>query len=924
MSEEAPLRPWAMGVEPLLQALGSSRQGLPAGEAAARLARHGPNQLPEPHRVSVLRELAAQFTHFMALLLWAAGILAFVSGTPELGWAIWSVVLINGAFSFWQERRAERALSALRQQLPQTARAWRDGHLSLLQARQLVRGDVVELALGDRVPADGRLLSADRLRLDLSLLTGESMPVERAAQESEPLCALAEEAGSLVLAGATVVSGRGRALLFATGRDTSLGQVARLTAGVAREPSTLSVQVAVLVRTITGLAVGIGLLVFALGYWLVGFTIPEALLFAIGIVVANVPEGLLPTVTLALALGVQRMAKRRVLVRRLPAIETLSAVSVVATDKTGTLTENRMTVRAAWTPDGASLLGASAGTGDGRLHLLLAAGALCTEAASVAGPGEARAVARDPLEAALLDAARVTGLEPVALACRSPRLHDIPFDPARRLMTVVVRWGEPGAWPPAGATVAVVKGSPSVIVARCSRALRDGAVVALDAAGRAAAEAEADRLAASGHRVLAVACREAELGLADEVLERELVLLGLLGVEDPPRRGVAEALRRCGEAGIRVVMVTGDGPTTALAVAREVGLGGDDLVAVTGAELSGLGDEALRALLRDPAPRLFARVLPEQKLRLVKAWQSLGEVVAVTGDGVNDAPALRAAHVGIAMGASGTDVARAAADLVLLDDDFASLVSAIEEGRSLFRNVRKFLTYILTSNVPELVPFLAMVALRIPPALTILQILAVDLGTDMVPALALGGDPPEPGLMKRPPRPKEAPLLDRRLLLRAYLRLGGVQALCAMAAYLAVWWLHGVDLAGLRVAATAIIGHAADPALTALQREATSAALASIVLCQMGNLFACRSERLSIFSIRGRNPLLLIGLAVEATLLLAVLHVPPLQGVFGTAPLPALAWPALLAGPILLVAVDEAIKLAGRLASRPRVPRNVR
>jgi Ca2+-transporting ATPase len=761
------------------------------------------------------------------------------------------------------------------------------------------------------VPGDGRLLTSDRLRLDLSLLTGESMPVGRAPEEAEPLCALAEEAGSLVLAGASVVGGRGRAVIYATGRDTSLGQVARLTAGVAREPSTLSVQVARLVRTITGLAVGIGLVVFALGYWLVGFTIPEALLFAIGIVVANVPEGLLPTVTLALALGVQRMARRRVLVRRLPAIETLSAVSVVATDKTGTLTENRMTVRSAWSPDGEAPLGARAG--DGPLHLLLAAGALCTEAASVAGPGEARAVARDPLEAALLDAARATGLEPVALAARSPRLHDFPFDPARRLMTVVVRWGEPGGWPAAGATVAVVKGSPSEVLARCPYARRGGAVVPLDPAQRAAAEAEADRLAAAGHRVLAVACREAPGAASDEALERGLVLLGLLGVEDPPRAGVAQALARCREAGIRVVMVTGDGPVTALAVAREVGLAEAGLTAVTGAELSALGDEALRALLRDPAPRLFARVLPEQKLRLVKAWQSLGEVVAVTGDGVNDAPALRAAHVGIAMGASGTDVARAAADLVLLDDDFASLVAAIEEGRALFRNVRKFLAYILTSNVPELVPFLAMVALRIPPALTILQILAVDLGTDMAPALALGGDPPEPGLMRRPPRPKEAPLLDRRLLLRAYLRLGGVQAACAMAAYLGIWAWHGLDLEALRQAATSILGHVAEPALAALQREATSAALATIVLCQMGNLFACRSERLSLFSVRGRNPLLWVGLAIEAVLLAAVLHLPPLQEVFATAPLPAGAWPILLLGPLLLVAVDEAIKWLGRL-----------
>ena len=405
------------------------------------------------------------------------------------------------------------------------------------------------------------------------------------------------------------------------------------------------------------------------------------------------------------------------------------------------------------------------------------------------------------------------------------------------------------------------------------------------------------------------------------------MLVGLLGVDDPPRRGVAEALRRCREAGIRVVMVTGDGPVTALAVAREVGLGGDDLVAVTGAELAALDDEALRALLRDPAPRLFARVLPEQKLRLVKAWQSLGEVVAVTGDGVNDAPALRAAHVGIAMGASGTDVARAAADLVLLDDDFASLVAAIEEGRSLFRNVRKFLAYILTSNVPELVPFLAMVALRIPPALTILQILAVDLGTDMVPALALGGEPPEPGLMKRPPRPKDAPLLDRRLLLRAYLRLGRrAGRRPAMAAW--TWRLAGPRRRPGRAARwrhRPSSAHAADPAVAALQREATSAALAAIVLCQMGNLFACRSERLSVFSIRGRNPLLAARPGGRGG---AAAGGAPRAAAAGRLRHRAAArrWPgrALLLGPVLLLAVDEAFKLVGRATRYPLPDREFR
>jgi len=916
---------WAEPVEALLARLGTRAGGLTAAEAARRLAETGPNELPEAAGPGLLRQAAAQLTHFMALLLWAAGALAFVSRMPELGWAIWAVVLVNGAFSLWQERRAAQALSALRRRLPRDARAWRDGRLAVVPAAEVVPGDVLELAQGDRVPADARLLSAGRLRLDLSLLTGESLPVERAPAEAEPLCRLAAEAGSVVLAGATVVGGRGRAVAWATGPATALGEVAGLTAGVEREPSTLSVQVARLVRFITILAVSMGLVVFALATALVGVPLGEGLLFAIGIVVANVPEGLLPTVTLALALGVQRMARRQVLVRRLPALETLSAVTVICTDKTGTLTENRMAVHRAWVPWAAAPLPAPGAAPLPRLARLLEAGALCTEAAALAPGlvvdgrrGDPTSVARDPLEAALLAAAEAAVPGAAERLGATPRLHEIPFDAVRRLMTVVVRPAgvnqAGGLAAHLGQRVALVKGAPSEVLARCDRVAEDesGRPVPLAPAERAAALEEADRLASAGDRVLAVAAREAPAGLDDEALERGLVLLGLLAVRDPPRPAAAAALARCREAGIRVVMVTGDGPATALAVARETRLGGPGARAVTGAELEALGEEPLRALLRGGEVAVFARVTPSQKLRLVRAFQSLGEVVAVTGDGVNDAPALRAAHVGIAMGASGTDVAREAADLVLLDDDLGSVVAAVEEGRALFRNLRKFLAYILTSNVPELVPFVAMVVLRIPPALTILQILAVDLGTDMVPALALGGEPPEPGLMGRPPRPRDAPLLDGRLLRRAYLRLGLVQAAAAMAAFAGVWAFHGAGLAELRSFVPAILAHAAPPAVAAAQAQATTAAFAAIVLCQMGNLFACRSERLSVFSIRGRNPLLAWGLAVEAAVLLAVVFLPPLQGAFGTAPLPAAAWPLLLVGPAALLAVDEAVKALGR------------
>ncbi|HSN14019.1 MAG TPA: cation-transporting P-type ATPase [Anaeromyxobacteraceae bacterium] len=913
-------RPWGIPVDALLADLRARPEGLTSVEAAARRRREGPNLIPEPRSTRVLGQLAAQFVHFMALLLWAAGGLAFAAGMPQLGWAIWAVVVVNGLFSFFQEVRAERALASLRRRLPHDARVWREARLTVVPAASLVPGDVVELATGDRVPADARLLSADRLQLDLSLITGESLPVERRHAVAEPLCSLAHEAASVVLAGARVVGGRGRAVVFATGPRTALGEVSRLVEGVVREPSTLSVEVARLVRVITGVAVGMGAAVFVLAWALLHLPFAEAFLFAIGVIVANVPEGLLPTVTLALAMGVQRMARRRVLVRRLPAIEALSAVSVICTDKTGTLTVNRMAVRAAWVPWRESPLEEGIPPPPA-VRRLLFAGALCTEAALAAGAGEERAVARDPLEAALLAALGRAGLDAAGAVRRSPRLLEVPFDAVRRLMTVVVRWGEPlpldgVAREGEGARVALVKGAPSEVLSRCARILADDAARALDGAERTRILAEADRLAAGGERVVAVAYRAAPPEAPDAALERELTLLGLVAIRDPPRAGAAGALRACREAGIRVAMVTGDGPATALAVGRETGLVGEGARAFTGAEVEALSEEGLRELLRGGKASIFARVAPAQKLRLVRAYQALGEVVAVTGDGVNDAPALRAANVGIAMGASGTDVAREAADLVLLDDELGSLVAAVEEGRALFRNVRKFLAYILTSNVPELVPFLAMAALRIPPALTILQILAVDLGTDMVPALALGGEPPEPGLMKRAPRPRDSTLLDRRLLLRAYLRLGGVQAVACMAAYFGIWAWHGMGLGAMRAAAPLVLAHGASPGLAAVQLQATTAALAAIVACQMGNLFACRSERLSALTNFPRNPLLLHGLAVEVALLAAVVFVPPLRRLFDTSAPPPLAWPLLLLGPLCLLAVDELVKAGSRRRSR--------
>ncbi len=926
---------WTLTTENLYQALGTSAQGLAETDAASRLQQYGYNELPEAARRSLLLRFTDQLTHFMALLLWVAGILAFISGTPELGWAIWAVVWINAAFSFWQEYQAEQALAALKRVLPVQVKVYRAGSLSTILARELVSGDVIQLEEGDRISADARLVSSQSLYVDVSVLTGESLPVARNAEPVASETLQPAEATNLVFAGSTVAAGRGMAVVHATGAQTEFGQVAHLTANVKRAPSTLEVQIAKVVQLITVLAVGMGATVFLLSYLLIGIDIKESFIFGIGIIVANVPEGLLPTVSLTLAIAVQRMAKRNALVRRLSAVETLSATTVICTDKTGTLTKNEMTVRALWIPSQTGDSSPIEVTGVGytpqgevqipdavepwKVHLLLAGAALCSNAKLIHPKGSSQwQEVGDPTEAALLVAAVKAGLDLETLQQKSPRLHEVPFDSRRRMMTVVLDWHASELWKIDSPYLSVTKGAPVEVSQHCRFILQDGHPQELTAAGRDQVAAMNDHLAGQGYRVLSIAARKGGKELLEAGnLEHDLTFVGLVAMMDPPRAGVAEALIQCHQAGIAVTMVTGDYSVTAEAIARRIGLVTGKARVVTGEAMGHLTDAQLRQILHDPqAELIFARVAPEQKLRLVEAYKALGHVVAVTGDGVNDAPALRAAHIGIAMGLNGTDVAREAADIVLIDDNFATIVSAIEQGRAVYQNIRKFMTYILSSNVPEIAPFLAMVVFKIPPALTILQILAIDLGTDMVPALGLGAELPEAGIMQQLPRPKDKPLLDRGLLLRAYLFIGLIEAIAGMTGFFLVWWSHDYTLADLQQVTPAILAHTADPAVTAIYQQATTMTLAAIVACQVGNIFACRSDRASIFKIGWfSNRLVWVGIAVELGLLLAIINITPLSQVFGTAALTSWQWLVLLACPPLVLIADE---LRKKMLHRPR------
>ncbi|HJW09770.1 MAG TPA: cation-transporting P-type ATPase [Holophagaceae bacterium] len=877
-------------IEEALRSLHTSMEGLPEVEAKRRLGEFGPNALERLPREPLHLRLLSQFVHFFALLLWTAAGLAFLaqwkdpsSGMAPLGFAIVGVIVINGLFSFWQEYKAEMALEALQQLLPPQVKVTRGGRIELRPNLEVVPGDVLVLEEGDAVPADCRVLEAHGLRADNATVTGESLPK---AVDAKPT---AEEsllrAHNILLAGTSVVSGHALALVFATGMRTEFGTIARLTQHVEKGLSPLQRQVARLSRWIGILSVALGMVFFALGQWM-GLPLLASLLFAIGVIVANVPEGLLPTVTLALAMGAQRLARKRALVRHLPAVETLGSATVICTDKTGTLTQNRMEVRRIVT------LGREFSPEDltrepmlvGSCRRLLEGARLCHDLKPT-GDAAHRGWSGDPMEIALA----AMGARALPDFTPPPQVDELPFDTDRRRMSTLHLTGD-------GLRL-YTKGAPEALMELCSGIEIEGGVAPLTDERKAALSAAQKALAVQGLRVLAFAHRAVDEGWQPAHLEEGLTFSGLVGLEDPPRPEVAEAMATCHRAGIRVIMITGDYPATAQAIAREIGMArSGESVVVTGEELRRLSDTQLQLKLELPE-LIFARMGAEQKLRIVQALQRKGHVVAVTGDGVNDAPALRMADIGIAMGLGGTDVAKEAADLVLLDDNFATIVLAIEEGRAVFENVQKFLTYHMSSNVAELVPYLGYALLKLPLGLTVIQILMVDLGTDMVPALGLGAEPPGPRTMARPPHGREHPILTKGLVLRTYLWLGALEAAAGMAGFLHVLRTGGWDF-GQALAWS-------DP----LYKQATAACLAGIILVQMMNVFVCRHPVDSAFSSKWTgNKLLLAGVGLEALLLGAFTYLPLAHRAIGTAAFPPGTWLFLLPFPFALLLFEEGRK----------------
>ncbi|MBI4689548.1 MAG: cation-transporting P-type ATPase [Nitrospirae bacterium] len=905
--------------EEVFRTLVTSENGLTEIEAQRRLHEFGFNEIKEVKKKSLLIRFLGQFTHFLAILLWLAAFMSFLSeyihpgeGMLTLGLAIITVIFINAIFTFIQEYRAEKALEALKKLLPFNVKVIRDNREKEVSAREVVPGDIVLISEGDRIPADTRLIETSGLKVNNAPLTGESEPVLRSL---DPFEGEFIESTNIAFAGTTVVSGSGRAVTFATGMRTEFGRIAHLTNAVETGLSPLQKEIIKATRLIAAIAAAIGIFFFLLGF-VIERSFWNNFIFAIGVIVALVPEGMLPTVTLALAMGSQRMAKKKALIKTLTSVETLGSVTVICTDKTGTLTQNKMEVKEVWTLDNS----------EPEIKLLMQTAYLCNNAKFIDSQYKG-----DPTETAILKYAREAIGDVTA-----ERISEIPFDPERKRMTTVHRIHDTGCTmhPPLSpldkggikggyhescimnhaSLFAFTKGALESVLPLCSYVLIKEKKLPVDENMKEEITNAYHLLMDKGLRVLSFAYKEMKdtpppippprggrvrEGVSPDI-ESKMVFVGLIGLEDPPRPEVPEAIRKCNEAGIRIIMITGDASRTAVAIAKEIGLVKGNPIIIEGSEFNQLNDKELREKLSEEEI-IFARMTPKHKMRVVSILKEEGEVVAVTGDGVNDAPALKKADIGIAMGITGTDVAKEASDIILLDDNFASIVNAVEEGRMVYENIKKFITYIFASNIPEAVPYLAYILLKIPLPLTIIQILAVDLGTDMLPALALGAEKPTPGVMRLPPRSFKERLLNLSLISRAYLFLGPIEAVACMFGFF--WVLYG----GGWIWGTML------PSNNILYMQATTACLTGIVVAQIANVFACRSFRESVFSIGFfSNRLIFVGIAFEIALQIFIVYHPWGNAIFATHPITAQMWLVLIPFAVILFFAEETRKLIVR------------
>lgn len=879
------------------------RRGLASGEAASRLERHGPNQLQERQRDTLLQKIVGQFKDFLVLILLAASLFSFVIGELADAGVILAIVILNAILGIVQESKAEQALDALQRLAAPTSKVLRDCVLVTIPSRQLVPGDIVLLEAGDFVPADLRLAEAVNLKIDEASLTGESVPVDK-TDAALPVEAVLAERRNTAYMSTVVTYGRGRGVVTATGMDTEIGAIARLLEDYDEEQTPLQKNLARFGRILGGICVAVCVVIFALGLYhgsrdgvLAFDDIRLLLMTAVSLAVAAIPEGLPAIVTVVLALGMQRMVKRNALIRKLHAVETLGSTTVICSDKTGTLTQNQMTVTRIYTagrlfavsgagydPDGRFLLGDQpvVPREDADLAMLLKGSLLASDARLRRQDDGAFAVVGDPTEGALVVAAAKGGFDREDTGAAHPRLREIPFDSERKLMTTIHAADDK--------VIAFVKGAPDILLTKAGRILENGADRELTAADADAVAAATGEMAAQALRVLAVGYRTFEAMPAEIVagaIERDLTLVGLLGMIDPPRPEAREAVGVCKSAGIRPVMITGDNPATALAVARELGIADAGGRVLAGSQLDDLSEEDLRQAVKTVS--VFARVSPANKVAIVDALRANGEIAAMTGDGVNDAPALKRADIGVAMGITGTDVTKGAADMVLTDDNFASIVAAVEEGRVIFANIRKCVFFLLSCNLAEIMIIFFAILLGWPIPLLPIHLLWLNLVTDAFPVFALGMEKKEPDVMKVCPRDPRESIIDRGMRLMIALQ-STVMTVAVLGAF--------------QYALNAGLGLDA----------ARTVAFATLILSELLRSLSTRSERHSLLAIGVfSNKYLNTGIAVSFALLLLSLY-SPLSGLLRTAPAGAGEWPIIAAFAVLPLLTGE----AGKMLLAPR------
>ena len=885
-------KPHQCPISELYQSLDSHETGLSDEEAERRIKAFGTNELHVRQQTPGYIKFLLQFKNFFAVLLMVGGSLAFFAdyldpeqGNFYIGCALYGVVLLNAIFTFIQAYQSEKIMQSFQKMLPTMVNIEREGEVKQIAASQVVPGDIMLLYEGDKVSADGRLIRVNQLQVDMSSLTGESTPetLQLEADSENPY-----QSRNMVFSGTLVQSGNAKVLVCETGMATQIGKIVELTKQTSNVETPIGKELNYFIKIISSIAIVLGISFFAVSV-AIGKGEISSLIFAIGIIVANVPEGLLPTVTLALTMASKRMARKNALIKNLESVETLGSTTVICTDKTGTLTQNKISVNSLITNQREYDVGLSLTADDVELHIARRVMTLCNNAHL----DTELKYSGDSTEVALLAyAEKLTSIKGIV---QTKRLAEKPFTSEDKYMVTV------NESPEGDHFHAYLKGAPEVVMAMCDQIHLNGQKVAFTDAYRKQVVAQYMSLAERGERGLALAYRNLD---NDGIPDAHYIFVAVVGMIDPPRVEVPEAILKCRQAGIRVFMLTGDFGPTAKAIGKQIGLFSENGKVLNGDELSALDEAGLSSLL-DENELIFARITPAQKLKIVQALQKKDQIVTVTGDGVNDAPALKNADMGVAMGLMGTDVAKEASNMVLMDDNFATIVTAIEEGRTIFDNIKKFIAYILTSNIPQILPFIAYVLLDIPLPLTVVLILAIDLGTDIIPALGLGSEKPETDVMNKPPRARHERLLTRNLLFMSYGIVGMIQAAAGFFSYFYILleggWQWGEALA------------VSDP----LYRQAITAFFASIIICQIADVLICRTRRQSILTVGiFANKLVLLGIASELVLLALIAYVPLMNTFFGTAPLEL--WQLSLSIPfaITIIIADEIRRVFVRRGNR--------